>query len=77
MYKQAVHMVLLVGVLLSAAAIANGGSLNGIFNGVTTDGLYSSGLDRGLEVGVIPSGVLAPHRHDLTFTVPIGVAGEP
>jgi hypothetical protein len=50
MYKQVVRMVLLVGVLLSAAAIANGGSLNGILNGVTTDGLYSSGLDRGLEV---------------------------
>jgi hypothetical protein len=46
MYKQVVRMVLLVGVLLSAAAIANGGSLNG----VTTDGLYLSGLDRGLEV---------------------------
>jgi hypothetical protein len=49
MYKQVVRMVLLVGVLLSAAAIANGGSLNGILNGVTTD-VYLSGLDRGLEV---------------------------
>lgn len=47
MYKQAVQMVLLVGVLLSAVAIANGGSLNGILDGVTTDSLY---LSHGLEV---------------------------
>ena len=42
MYKQAVQMVLLVGVLLSAVAIANGGSLNGILDCVTTDSLYLS-----------------------------------
>ena len=50
MYKQEVQMVLLVGVLLSAVAIANGGSLNGILDGVTTDSLYLSGLDHGLEL---------------------------
>jgi hypothetical protein len=45
MYKQAVNMVLLVGLMLSAAAIANGGSLNGM----PTD-LYASIIDHGLEV---------------------------
>jgi hypothetical protein len=46
MYKrlglQAVYVVLLAGITLSAAAIVNGGSLS--------DGLFSNGLDRALEV---------------------------
>jgi hypothetical protein len=54
MYKrlrlQAVYVALLAGITISAAAIANGGSLNGILYGVTSDGLYLSGLDRGLAV---------------------------
>jgi hypothetical protein len=39
---QAVYVVLLAGVTLSAAAIVNGGSLS--------DGLYASGIERGSEV---------------------------
>ncbi len=44
MYKQAVNMVLLVGLMLSAAAIANGGSLKSM-----PYDLYAS-IDHGLEV---------------------------
>ena len=50
MFKPAVYMLLLFGLVVSAAAIGKGGSLNGILSGVTTDGLHSSDVDHGLVV---------------------------
>jgi hypothetical protein len=45
MFKPAVYMMLLVGLVVSAAAVGNGGSLKG-----KTDGPYSSSVDHGLLV---------------------------
>ena len=50
MLKQSVYMALLVGLMISAAAIGNGGSFDRILNGTAADGFPSKGPDRGLEV---------------------------